>query len=162
MHSWVNNKSNSQLASCKGGTSQLLESATTSNFYFDTWTGKEATVASCFRLCIFWYYARVLQRLFWLNDDNNKINNWLAITCPFVNTMWDCWWCHCPAPLCRFAGGCRVHSREGEEGREEVGRKPIWPWRMEHSDSRSTGLVTQSCIPGDLSELGRGWQGGGA
>lgn len=65
-------------------------------------------------------------------------------------------------PLCRFVGGCRVHPREGEEGREEVGRKPIWPWRMEHSDSRSTGLVTQSCIPGVLSKLGRGWQGWGA
>lgn len=62
-----------------------------------------------------------------------------------------------PSSSCPTAGGCRVHPREGEEGREEVGREPIWPWRMEHSDSRSTGLVTQSCIPGVLSKLGLGW-----
>lgn len=54
----------------------------------------------------------------------------------------------CSLVLWCLAGSGRIYSREGEEGREEVGRKPIWPWRMEHSDSRSTGLVTQSCIPG--------------
>lgn len=43
--------------------------------------------------------------------------------------------------------GSRVHPREGEESREEVGRKSIWPRRLEHTDSWSTGLVTQGCIP---------------
>lgn len=43
--------------------------------------------------------------------------------------------------------GGGVHPREGEESREEAGRKPVWPRRLEHTDSWSTGLVTQGCIP---------------
>lgn len=58
-----------------------------------------------------------------------------------------CCTCHSYRMFLFPSTGDRVHPREGEESREEVGRKSIWPRRLEHTDSWSTGLVTQGCIP---------------
>lgn len=94
------------------------------------------------RVCFLWVVNEWSPQFYWPSHH--------SVVDLFSSIMFVC--------LCFLADGSRICSWEGEKGREEVGRKPIWPWRMEHSDSRNTGLVTQSCIPGvkENWEWGRG------
>ncbi len=86
-------------------------------------------------------------------------NHWFSSLARGYMSKW--WTCTPMSPVAHVASvpsaGSRVHPREGEESREEVGRKPIWPRRLEHTDSWSTGLVTQGCIPLYLGGNGGLW-----
>ncbi len=112
------------------------------------------TVPTCF-IRLTWFISLVeTQRLLlvweicstsWQRLRSIDLVAWPVVICPNDE--------HCTpmSPVAHVASvpsaGSRVHPREGEESREEAGRKPIWPRRLEHTDSWSTGLVTQGCIP---------------
>ncbi len=72
------------------------------------------------------------------------------------------WWTCTPmSPVAHVASvpsaGSRVHPREGEESREEAEENPsdLDAWSI--TDSWSTGLVTQGCIPLYLGGNGGLW-----
>lgn len=58
---------------------------------------------------------------------------------------WDCIWETLPVISYVFSLiflGCWICPRKSEESWKETRRESIWPWRLEHSHSRGTGLVT--------------------